>query len=368
MKKVLFVATVDGHIKSFHTPYLKMFYESGYEVHVASNGDSEFSYVHEKHNILFKRSPFHIHNIFAYIKLKKIIKQNAYSIVHCHTPVGGVLTRLCSKEVRRKSGKVFYTAHGFHFYKGAPWRYWFFYYTIEKLLSKSTDCLITINKEDFEIAQNNFRCSRVEYVPGIGVDLEKFKPVDNYHRQLLRKKHGYSTEDYILFFAGELSKRKNQSMLLLMIKKLKLLNLDVKLLLAGEGKQQKLLQTKIKKLGLEENARLLGFRTDIKELIGLSDIIVSSSRQEGLPINIVEALAIGRPIIATNVRGNRDLIKEGFNGFLTPLNNYEYMSELVIKMFADKKMTTVFSENATLSVCNYSLQEVMSKMRKIYEI
>ena len=154
MKKVLFVASVNSHIIGFHTPYLKMFQERGYEVHVASYGDEKIEYCDKHHNIHFERFPFKLKNIKAYKELKKIIKDNKFEIIHCHTPTASVLTRLAARNARKKyNTKVIYTAHGFHFYKGAPAINWIIYYPIEKWLARYTDCLITINQEDYERAK-----------------------------------------------------------------------------------------------------------------------------------------------------------------------------------------------------------------------
>lgn len=176
MKKVLYVATVDSHIKAFHLPYLKLLKDMGYEVHVATNCDEKFDNCKKKYKISIERNPFKINNIKAIIQLKKIIEDEKYDLIHCHTPMGAVVARLASKRARKKFGtKVFYTAHGFHFYKGAPLINWLLFYPIEWYLSKFTDTIITINKEDNELAKKKFikRCKNIKYVPGVGVDTKK---------------------------------------------------------------------------------------------------------------------------------------------------------------------------------------------------
>lgn len=115
MKKILFVATVNRHIISCHIPYLKWFKEQGYEVHVASRGTEKIEYCDKHFNLPFERFPLKINNIKTYKKLKKIIIENNYDIIHCHTPVGGVLARLASRKVRKKGTKVLYTAHRISF-------------------------------------------------------------------------------------------------------------------------------------------------------------------------------------------------------------------------------------------------------------
>ena len=155
MKKVLFTATVTKtHINTFHLPYIKFFKEKGYETHVCSKND----FIGEEciipncdihYDIQFERSPMNIKNIKAYMQLKKIINENEYEIIHCNTPVASILTRLAAIKARKKGTKVIYTAHGFHFFKGAPLLNWMLYYPAEKICSYFTDILITINKEDY---------------------------------------------------------------------------------------------------------------------------------------------------------------------------------------------------------------------------
>lgn len=152
-KKVLFCATVDYHFKAFHLPYFQWFQDMGWEVHVAAGGNMNLPFVDEKFSIPIRRSPFHPENLSVYRRLKRLIQDNGYDMIHCHTPVGGVLARLAARQARQKGTKVLYTAHGFHFCDGAPLKNWLLYYPIEKFLSSYTDCLITINEEDYERAK-----------------------------------------------------------------------------------------------------------------------------------------------------------------------------------------------------------------------
>ena len=205
MKKVLFVATVTRHINAFHIPYLKWFKEQGYEVHVASNGDEKIEYCDKHFNLPFERFPLKVNNIKTYKELKKIIDDNNSEIVHCHAPVGGVLARLAARKARKKGTRVIYTAHGFHFYKGAPLLNWIIYYPIEKFLSRYTDCLITINQEDYELAKKRFKkAKQIEYVHGVGVDSEKFKKenLNKEQKEKLRKSLGIKEDDFVIIYTA----------------------------------------------------------------------------------------------------------------------------------------------------------------------
>lgn len=362
MKKVLFVATVDSHIKHFHVPYLKWFQEQGYEVHVATNGESAIEYCDIRHTITFERTPIKLNNIKAIKQLKQLIEQEKFDIIHCHTPMGSVVTRLAAKKARKKyHTKVIYTAHGFHFFKGAGVLNWLVYYPIEYWLSYVTDCLITINQEDYALAKKKFKAKKIKFVNGVGVDKSRFcfeMPIEQQND--LRKSLGIEEQDFVMIYTAELSKRKNQEML---IKAIYLLVQEgykqVKLLLPGPDKENGFHQKLVNTLGLENNVLLLGYRTDIEKLNKIVDLAVSTSKHEGLPINVVEVMMSGLPILVTDCRGNRDLAMENGNN-LIPFNE-NVLKELIEQFMkgnlsiTDKDMTP------------YELNTVLKEMEKIYQ-
>lgn len=367
LKKVLFTATVDSHILSFHIPFLKWFKSRGYEVHVASNGNSHIPFTDVKHNIPFSRSPIKKDNITAYKQLKRIIDTNKYKLIHCHTPVGGVLTRLAARAARKNGTKVLYSAHGFHFFKGASIINWLVYYPIEKLLSNYTDCLITTNDEDYYKVANNFHSKVIRLVNGVGIDLNDFKPQTLETKSKFRTKYGYNENDFILMFAGELSYRKHQDLLINVIGILKYNLPNIKLLLAGTGDLLEQYQVLVKQLGIEENVHFLGYRDDLGDIMHLSDIAVSSSRQEGLPVNVMMAMAIGLPLIVTDCRGNHDLVTHGKNGYITGINDIEDFACLVKTLYESKDLRKSFGENSLDLIKTYSLENIIKQMEMIYE-
>lgn len=311
VKKVLFTATVDSHILHFHIPYLKMFKDMGYETHVATNSDEAIPYCDKKYKISFERSPFKLNNLKAIKQLKKVVEKEKFDIIHCHTPMGSVVTRLASKHARKAYGtRVIYTAHGFHFYKGAPKINWLIFYPVEKYLSKYTDDLITINNEDYELAIKKFKAKRTHYVPGVGVDPKKFDfELSQEERHELRNSLGIEDDDIVLIYVAELIKRKNQCMAIESMKELVKENSKYKLLLVGKDSYNGKYQELVKKLNLEKSVVFAGYRKDVPKLMKMSDICISTSVQEGLPVNLIEASMCGLPIVATNCRGNRDISK-----------------------------------------------------------
>ena len=372
MKKVLFVATVTKHINSFHIPYLKWFKEEGYEVHVASNGNEPIEYCDKHYNLPFERFPLRKNNIKTYRELKKIINENKYEIIHCHTPVGGVLTRLAAKKARKKGTRVIYTAHGFHFYKGAPLLNWLIYYPIEKWLSRYTDCLITINKEDYELAKKKFRkCKQIELVHGVGLDTTKFDiKISNQALATLKDEISIKKDNIVLTYIAELNKNKNQQLLIKTIEQIvKEGDTRYILLLVGDGKLKERYQKYVKKHKLENNIKILGKRNDIAKILKITDIYVASSLREGLPVNILEAMYMGLPIVATDNRGHRELIKNKKNGYIIDSEQKKKdFCEKIIELSHNKKIYNKFKEENKKIVKKFSLEEVTKEIRKIYNI
>ena len=372
-KKALFVATVDIHISSFHIPYLKLLHDNGYEVHVATNGNEMFPYCDVKHQICIERSPFKLKNLKAVKQLKQIVEKEKFDIIHCHTPMGSVVTRLASKTARKKYGtRVIYTAHGFHFYKGAPKLNWLLFYPIEKYLAKYTDTLITINIEDFELAKRKFskRCHDIQYVPGVGIDTKRFnikmteKEIEKY-----KKEFGLKKRDYVLTCVARLDKNKNQGFLIDVMEQLVKELKDIQLLLVGPDELNGYYQKIVNDKELSNYVHFLGRRDDIPQILNISNIIVSTSLREGLPVNVIEAFASGKPVVALNCRGMKDLITDGENGYIVDHNN-DY------KDIFEKKILKIYKENTKktlekMCLCKensqkFDISNIIDNYKKIY--
>lgn len=358
-KKVLFTATVDSHILHFHLPYLKMFKDEGYEVHVATNGQEEIPYCDKKHVVSFERSPFKLNNLKAIKNLKKIIEEENFDIIHCHTPMGSVVTRLAARKSRKNGTRVIYTAHGFHFYKGAPKINWLLFYPIEKWLSRYTDTLITINEEDYNLAKKKFHSRQIELVHGVGVDPEKFNfEMSDEEKNKLREEIGIAKDDFVMICVGELNENKNQIMQIEAMRELVKENKNIKLILVGEGEKREFLEQKIEEYSLQDNVKLLGYRTDIPQLLKISNLTLSTSKREGLPVNIIEALTVGIPVIVTNCRGNRDLVKDGVNGYVVGIDD--------VQEFARNIKIEIENANIMYLESKFLIEQVKEKMSNIY--
>ncbi|MNO16717.1 putative glycosyltransferase EpsD [compost metagenome] len=365
--RVLFCATVVSHLKAFHLPYLQWFKEQGWEVHAAACGEEALSHVDKQFNLSIERSPFKWSNITAYRGLKQLIDRNDYDIIHCHTPMGAVLTRLAARNARHRGTKVIYTAHGFHFFTGASKVNWLIYYPVEKWLSRYTDCLITMNREDYErIQKRRFRAKSIAYVHGVGIDFNKYKPVSADEKAQLRAEYGIENDKFVLIYAAELTRRKNQNLLFEVIDKLRERIPNIQLLLAGKGELEVYYKGLAQEMGLEDRVTFLGHRSDMNKLYAMSDLAVSSSRQEGLPVNVMEAIASGLPVVATDVRGNRDLVSDGVHGLLVELGDAAAFGEAILQLFEKPALRESISREYVRLTKLYSISNVLGEVTPIY--
>ena len=368
-KTILFCATVDYHFKAFHLPVIKWFKEHGWKVHIAASGNLNIPYVDKKYNIPVHRSPFHIQNHSAYQELTSILEREQYQIIHCHTPMGGLLARLAARKVRKKGTNVIYTAHGFHFYRHAPFVNWLVYYPIEKWLATYTDCLITINEEDYGLLkQHPFNAGSIEKINGVGVDIDKFSPIEQADKVERRKRLGYTENEYLLFYAAEFNQNKNHSFLIRTIAHLTSTIPHVKLLLAGEGKLLPDCRKLVESLGIIPHVDFLGFRNDIDEILPLCDVLVSASYREGLPVNVMEGMACGLPVIATRNRGHNELIHDYHNGWLIDQNDRQGMAAKLVTLYRDpEKASEMGVCGRALMEATYSTNMVLQQLSQIYQ-
>ncbi|MCU6710305.1 glycosyltransferase family 4 protein [Paenibacillus sp. J5C_2022] len=366
--KVLFCATVDYHFKLFHLPTMEWFSKRGWEVHVAAQGELELPFVHQKRDFPIQRSPFRLHNIRAYRMLKEWIDSENYQLIHCHTPMGGVLARLAARHARRRGTKVVYTAHGFHFFKGAPLPNWLIYYPIEKQLAKLTDCLITINSEDYRLAvDRSFRAGQIAHVHGVGVHTGRFSPVSDEEKRRRRARFHYRPEHFLLIYAAEFNRNKNHELLLHALAQLKEKAPMTRLLLAGRGPLLSRCRLLAQELGVSHMVSFLGYRDDLDQLLPMCDTAVSSSLREGLPVNIMEAMACGLPIVATRNRGHEELVEEGRNGFLVGPTDASTLAQRLGMLQAFPSARLQMGENSKLRVESYSSHRVQEELRRKYE-
>lgn len=375
MKKALMLSSVASMIDQFNMENIKILKSLGYEVHVLANfsfGNTtsdertkEFKEELENmgikvYNVPIPRKITAIKEmISSYKKIKKVCSENNYDILHCHSPIGGVLARFAFKEFRKKGGKLIYTAHGFHFFKGAPIKNWIIFYPIEKFCSKYTDCLITINKEDYKRAKS-FKAKEVKYVPGIGVDTEKIKDIKK-NRKILNEFN--IKDEVVLVSVGELSNRKNHKVILKALEKVKG---NFKYIICGQGAKKEELINLAKELNLQEKVEFLGYRQDVKEILKASDIFCFPSKQEGLPVALMEAMASGLPVICSDIRGNKDLIENKKGGYLLKSYDIDEYSIKIQELIENKFLREEMGNFNLEKIKDFDRKKVNTIMEEIY--
>lgn len=368
-RKVLFCATVDFHFRAFHLPVMEWFKQRGWEVHVAARGELDLPFTDRKFNIPIERSPLRGGNWAAYRELKEIMRTNEYDLIHAHTPMGGVLARLAAAGSRKKGTRMLYTAHGFHFCKGSSLASWLLYYPVERGLSRLTDCLITINEEDYRLAAGRrFKAGRIEHVHGVGVDTDKFRPAAPAEKLRLRKQSPYAAEDVLMFYAGEFNGNKNHQLLIRALARAQDQGAAIRLMLAGEGPLLEQCRQLAAELGVAGRVEFLGYRRDIDRLLPLCDAAVSSSLREGLPVNIMEAMACGLPIIATRNRGHAELVKPGENGYLVEPGpgQEDRLAAYMFELSLSAGLRSLMGNKSLELVQTYQLKSVVRELSSIY--
>lgn len=369
MKKVLFISNVLSHIEVFHQPYIEWFHQQGYTVHVMTNaGGKTVPFCEKLYDLGIERSPFNLHNLAVIKQAKKIIDEEKYDIVHCHTPMGGVVGRISSRTARKKGTKVIYTAHGFHFYKGAPMINWLLYYTMERFLARMTDCIITINSEDYNRANDKFRNSNLQVykIDGIGVDISRFSKPTEEEKNVLKAKYEYY-DKFLLIYAAEFIPRKNHIFFINALPELIKMCPNIRILFAGKGILMDEMKEIINQRGLSEYVCFLGFCHNMPELYKMSDVVISASIEEGFGINIIEGMASGLPTVASIVRGHKEMVKPNENGYLFDVNKPDQFCNAVRSLYADSQLYSTLSDCALLTANHFSIGHSLEQMSVIYK-
>lgn len=367
-KRILYIASTEIHLLSFHLPYLKWFKSQGFEVHVAYNGKNKIPFADINWDIPFGRSPFEKTNLKAYKQLKKIINENYYELIHCHTPMASIITRLSSIKSRKKNAtKVLYTAHGFHFFKGSPIKNWLIYYPIEILMSVLTDAIITINSEDYKnLLDNKFRSKGKYLINGIGINPERLE-LKNYDVEKVRKNLNLTPKDFIILYIAEFVERKNHKFIIYSLSKYLTSHPDIKIIFAGGGELINDMKKLVNKLKLNKSIIFIGFVKDIGKYISIADIGISASKQEGMPIGISELIFYEKPVVVSDERGHRELIVENENGFIYEQNNNEKFVSYIHKLYSNKELYDEISKNSKRTIEKFMINTSLKQMIDIYK-
>lgn len=376
--RALMVASVASMIDQFNMQNIQILLDKGFDVDVACNCKTGNTISNDRVQDMIQRLakqgvkvthlpiPRKITDISnirkSIVELKKMFAEHSYTLMHCHSPIGSVVARTAAKKYRKNGVKVIYTAHGFHFYKGAPIINWILFYPIERIYSRITDVLITINKEDFQFAKKHLKAREIRYVPGIGVDTKKFQNIV-VDKAAKRSELGIKDSDFMIISVGELNKNKNQEIIIRAIALLKKNNIHY--FVAGQGSEKEHLMRIAKELNV--NLHLLGYRTDIAELLKIADVFAFPSYREGLSVALMEAMASGLPLIASKIRGNVDLVKDGINGYLVEPNDVCVWGEKIQYLKDNNSEQKIMRKNNQNDMKKYDKNVVKKQLYSIYK-
>lgn len=374
MKKVALITSVASMVEQFNMQNIRILEGLGCNVTVISNfADPGSISVEESrkfmkelnqqgiktYDVHFKRSPFSYGNLKAFKCVRDINEKEQFDVIHCQSPVGGVIGRL----VKKKNQKLIYTAHGFHFYNNSPKKNWIVFFPIEKLLSYKTDVLLTINDEDFELSQKKLNAKKNIQIPGIGIDTKRFSNL----QKITKKDIGFSESDFLLIYGAELNSNKNQMILIDAMEEIHKADSKIKLLLVGQGESRDQLLKAVQTKKLMDSVFLLGYRNDLNLITSVCDIAIASSIREGLGMFVLEAMYLGLPVIASNNRGHRSIVKSQVNGYLFELNgDRDSIVQAVLRLRNDSELYKIFSENSQKISEGFSDYQTNNLMSSIY--
>lgn len=375
MKRVLILTTISGFLTQFEMNDVSILEDLRHKLYYASNFHHpvyrfDKKQLAEKGIRLFQvdieKSPLHIiKNCKAFFQLCRLIKSEQIQLLHCHNPMGGVLGRLAALFCYRQKLQVIYTAHGFHFYHGAPLFHWLCYYPVEAALARLTDCLITINEEDYgrTAAFTLKKNGKAVRIPGVGVDTEKFR-VRIGTRTQVRRLLGIGEDIFYILSVGEINKNKNHEVVLRAIARMK--NPKIHYGICGRGAREAYLLKLAKALGIERQFTLFGFRNDIPEMLQCADCFAFPSKREGLGIAAIEAMAAGIPLITSSCRGTREYMEEGVTGYICAGNRAEEYERGICRMMQDEPLRRRMGANCVERAKRFDLSATDRIMRQVY--
>ena len=373
--KAIFVAAVGGFVPQFEMHDVRLLQRKGVEVHYAANFENpvyplDLDELHSEgiitHHINIQKSPARVlENLDATLRLRHIIQQEQIGLVHCHNLMGALVARLASLWSGRKP-YVLYTTHGLYFYQGAPLWNWLLGFPLERVLARCTDRIITINREDRRRV-DRFPLRNAgpkEQICGVGVDMERFRKRPE-RRASMRKALNIPPDAFHIVTAAELNRNKNQAVIIHAIAQLD--DAGIYYSLCGEGPEKALLQALIERYGLCDRIRLLGYRNDMPDVLQSADCFAFPSVREGLGIAAVEALACSVPVVASDNRGTREYLRDGFNGIICRENKAEAFAEAIGNLRQSPELCKQLSQGCRESVAPFSVTEAERRMDEIYE-
>lgn len=365
--RILYCASTVSHIVNFHLPYLEYFKEQGWQVDVAVGGTAApIPYADQVIELPLEKSLVAVGNLQAVRSVQRLLVENSYDLISTHTALAGAVTRLAVKLAGKQyRGKVVHTSHGY-FFNGRGSLAEVVYLEAEKYLSSVTDMLMVMNEVDHQLAIQYQLGKRIECIPGMGIDLSKFSVGGPGEKETLKRDAGYQVTDFLIVYAAEMSKRKNQGELLRAFAMASSQEPSMRLILAGDGALKAEYQELARGLRIEEKVCFPGHVRDMASLYKMCDLVVTTSQCEGLPFNVMEAMACGLPVVASKIKGHTDLLGEQ-SDCLYPLGDEKALGKRLMRFFYNPDLCEQVRERNSYKVLRYSLGVVKPMVATVYE-
>ena len=359
--KILYTASSSAHLRSFHLPYLAALRSEGWQVTAAANGTAEG--LGEGVRFLavpFTKSFVSPKNFRASLLLAKDIRENRYDVIVTHTSLAAFFTRLGVMLAGKRNTRVVNTVHGYLFDDKTPLPRRAILLAAEKLTACVTDDILVMNRCDEGIARAHRLCrGSVYFIPGMGVDFSRFAPISPEEHTAARTAYGFPEDAVVMVYAAEFSKRKNQALLLDVLTRLPE---NYFLLLPGDGALLDEIRERAEALGVSGRCRFPGRLGDVRAALAAADIGVSSSRSEGLPFAVMEAMHCALPCVLTAVKGHEDLLSEPGAGFLVPFGDAEPFAAAVRTLGEDPALREKAGQTAQARTARYALEKALPQV------
>jgi glycosyltransferase involved in cell wall biosynthesis len=334
-------------IRQFLIPVIIAQKKKGNYVCVCGSDDSDVQKLRDVgidvflHRLKRGLNPFNI--IKEIFRIKRVLIEQKIDVVVCHSPIGAGVGRIAARMA--KTPNIIYFAHGLPCAPGQNILIWVVWFCIEKVLGKITDAVLVMNNYDQRLCETHHLVkdtSKVFRIPGMGVDLKKFKhETGDDERRRIQKELGIPGDKKIILCVAYLIPEKGVFVLLDAAGKICAERRDVCFILAGSGPSMDKLRKSIKATHFEDNFKLLGWRDDIDRLMRIADVFVLPTYYfEGLPVAILEAMACGKPVVATRHRGCEDVVVDGQTGFLVPVKQVEPLAKKIWCLLDDEQLRT----------------------------
>lgn len=362
MPTVLYTASTFSHIAHFHLPYLRRFQELGWRVEVACGGAyCDIPYADEVLALPLEKKMTAPANFRAARMLHQRMLLGRYELVITHTSLAAFFTRWAARGLKHRP-TIINVVHGYLFDDATGGAKKAILTAAEKLTAPQTDLLLTMNDWDARWAVTHRAGAKVALIPGMGVDEERFSGVVAL-RSEMRQRLTLQEDDIALVYPAEFSARKNQSLLL---RALQDLPENVKLLLPGQGALLEECKTLADTLGVTHRVTFPGQVTDVPAWLAAADIAVTSSRSEGLPFNVMEAMVCALPTVASDVKGHSDLIEDGVTGALYPYGDKDGFVKAILPLIESGELRRQMGDAAKRATAPYTLTQTLPVVMDTY--